>query len=253
MKIDLNCDLGEGYGRWELGLDELVLPLITSANVACGWHAGDPSLMRKTVRLALENNVRVGAHPGYPDRLGFGRRNMQVPPDELRDYIVYQTGALAAFVRAEGGKLQHVKPHGAMYNEGAVDMSIAEAIVHGVQDVDDHLILLCPSSSALALAAQKAGLRWKAEVFADRAYLKSGQLAPRSMDGSVYTDVDHAISQALLLANGKEITTLDGSALQLQADSICVHGDNGRALDMIRQLRQVLSTEGIALTSLEDL
>lgn len=253
MKIDLNCDLGEGYGRWEMGLDELVLPLITSANVACGWHAGDPSLMRKTVRLALENKVRIGAHPGYPDRLGFGRRNMQVPPEELRDYIVYQTGALAAFVRAEGGKLQHVKPHGAMYNEAAVDMSIAEAVVQGVQDVDDHLILLCPSNSALALAAQKAGLRWKAEVFADRAYLKSGQLAPRSMDGAVFTDVDHAISQALLLATGKEITTLDGSALQLQADSICVHGDNGRALDMIRQLRQVLNTEGIALTSLEAL
>ena len=178
ISVDLNCDLGESFGAYTIGMDEAVIPLITSANVACGYHAGDPLVMAKTVARCREAGVHVGAHPGFPDLMGFGRRSMNVSPAEAKAYIQYQLGALSAFCRAAGVPLRHVKPHGALYNMAAKDEKLARAVVEGICEVDDRLILLALSGSEMLLAAEKAGLRAASEVFADRGYQSDGTLVP---------------------------------------------------------------------------
>ncbi len=245
MKMDINCDLGEGFGHWKVGLDELVMPLITSANIACGFHAGDPIIMRKTVKLALDHKVGIGAHPGFPDLQGFGRRAMTMPAEDVRDYVLYQISALKGFVEAEGGHLQHVKAHGALYNIASKDPVLARALVAAIQELDDRLIVLCPAQSEMARAAMAADQPWRAEVFADRAYMADGSLAPRSLEGAVHKDQAKAVLQALELAKGMAIPTLDGKQITLKASSICVHGDTEGALDLVRSIRATFQQDGI--------
>lgn len=246
-KVDLNCDLGESFGRYTLGMDEIVLPFITSANVACGFHASDPDIMNKTVELAKANHVAVGAHPGFPDLVGFGRRNMNIAPKEITTLIIYQIGALNAFCQAHGIMLQHVKPHGALYNMAAKDDSLAEAICEGIAAVNKDLLVLGPGGGKLVKAAEKFGLKSVCEVFADRAYMDDGTLVPRSQPGAVLTDDKKAIDQVLKMVVEHKVTSITGKDLPIAADSICVHGDNEKALLFIKKIREALEKETISI------
>ena len=248
--IDLNSDLGESFGRYTLGLDEEVIPLISSANVACGYHASDPVVMRKTVRIAKAAGAQVGAHPGYPDLMGFGRRNMAVSPEEAYGYTMYQLGALEGFLRAEGMKMQHVKPHGAFYNMAAKDKALAAAIAEAVADVDAGIILLGLAGSAMTEAGKEAGLRVAGEVFADRAYQADGSLVPRSMPGAVIHDTEEALSRTVRMVKEGIVTAVTGETVPLTADSICVHGDNPSALAFVKAIRERLETEGVSVVPL---
>jgi len=252
LRIDLNCDMGESFGIWRLGDDEAVLPYITSANIACGVHAGDPSTMRRTVRMALDRGVAVGAHPGLPDLVGFGRRNLAITPEEAYDLVVYQVGALAAFVKAEGGRLQHVKPHGALYNMAAKDRALADAIAAAVAAVDPGLILFGLAGSELVRAGQRAGLRVAAEAFADRTYQADGSLTPRRTPGALIDDPDRAAEQVVRLVKEGKVRALDGTELTVHADTVCLHGDGARAVDLARVLRARLEAEGIAVKAVGD-
>jgi len=247
LRIDLNCDMGESFGIWRLGNDEAVLPYITSANIACGVHAGDPSTMRRTVRMALDRGVAVGAHPGLPDLVGFGRRNLAITPAEAYDLVVYQVGALAAFVKAEGGRLQHVKPHGALYNMAAKDRALADAIAAAVAAVDPGLILFGLAGSELVHAGQRAGLRVAAEAFADRTYQADGSLTPRRTPGAVIDDPNRAAEQVIRLVKEGTVRALDGTEVPVQADTVCLHGDGPRAVELARAIRARLEAEGIAV------
>jgi len=247
LRIDLNCDMGESFGIWRLGDDEAVLPYITSANIACGVHAGDPSTMRRTVRMALDRGVAVGAHPGLPDLVGFGRRNLAITPEEAYDLVVYQVGALAAFVKAEGGRLQHVKPHGALYNMAAKDRALADAIAAAVAAVDPGLILFGLAGSELVRAGQRAGLRVAAEAFADRTYQADGSLTPRRTPGALIDDPDRAAEQVVRLVKEGKVRALDGTELTVHADTVCLHGDGARAVELAHAIRARLEAEGIAV------
>ena len=211
ISVDLNCDLGESFGAYTIGMDEAVIPLITSANVACGYHAGDPLVMAKTVARCREAGVHVGAHPGFPDLMGFGRRSMNVSPAEAKAYIQYQLGALTAFCRAAGVPLRHVKPHGALYNMAAKDEKLARAVVEGICEVDDRLILLALSGSEMLLAAEKAGLRAASEVFADRGYQSDGTLVPRTQPGAMITDETLAIERVVRMVTEGVVTAVAGT------------------------------------------
>lgn len=247
LRVDLNCDMGESFGIWRLGDDEAVLPYITSANIACGFHAGDPSTMRRTVRMALDQGVAVGAHPGLPDLLGFGRRNLAITPEEAYDLVVYQVGALAAFVKAEGGRLQHVKPHGALYNMAAKDRALAEAIAAAVAAVDPDLILFGLAGSELVRAGERAGLRVAAEAFADRTYQADGSLTPRRMPGAVIDDPNRAAEQVIRLVKEGKVRAAGGTDVAVRADTVCLHGDGARAVELARAIRARLEAEGIAV------
>ena len=249
-KVDLNADLGESFGAYSIGMDEEVIQYISSANVACGWHAGDATVMDRTVRNAAKAGVRVGAHPGYPDLLGFGRRPMSISPDEGRAYIQYQVGALWAFARGAGVELQHVKPHGALYNTAAKDRELALALCEGVRAVDPKLIFMGLAGSELLRAAEEVGLRAASEVFADRAYMPDGNLAPRSMPGSVLHDREFAIRRTVRMVKEGVVTAIDGTDIPIRADSICVHGDNRSALEFVEGIRAALTAEGIEICSL---
>ena len=249
-KIDLNCDLGESFGNYKLGLDDEVIKYISSANIACGFHASDPLVMQKTVALAHANGVAVGAHPGFPDLMGFGRRNMNVSPAEAKAYIQYQLGALLAFCRASGVSMHHVKPHGALYNMAAKDEKLARAIVEGICEVDDRLTLLALSGSEMLLAAEKAGLRAASEVFADRGYQADGTLVPRSKPGAMITDESEAIARVVRMVTEGVVTAVDGTDVPLRADSICVHGDGEKALLFVQKIRAALEAKGVALKAL---
>ena len=244
--IDLNCDMGESFGVWRLGRDPEVMPHITSANVACGLHAGDPSVMLATVKLARQHGVSVGAHPSFPDLQGFGRRSMRLSPDEIRGYILYQLGALWAIARSEGVDLGHVKPHGALYNVAALDRSVAQPIARAVAEFSRDLSLYCLPSSELEAAGRENGLTTIAEGFVDRAYEPNGLLVDRNQPGAVAAEASQAVRQALSLARG-EVVCRDRSILKLSVQTLCVHGDTPGAPEIAREVKAALLAEGYTL------
>ncbi len=249
IRVDLNCDMGESFGAYTIGADEMVMPLITSANIACGFHGGDPQVMRHTVRLAKEHGVAVGAHPGFRDLAGFGRRPMQCSPDEIYGDVLYQVGALAAVCRAERVELRHVKPHGALYNMANADAALARAIAQAVADFDPGLILFALPHSALYEAGRQAGLRVAGEVFADRAYNADGSLVNRSRPGAVLSDEKAAAMQARRMVLTGQVTAMSGEEIDVQADTICVHGDNPHAVAFIHRIREELQANGVLLAA----
>ncbi len=251
MTLDLNCDLGESFGAWRMGDDLGVLPHVTSANVACGFHAGDPATMRATVAAAVAHGVAIGAHPSLPDLQGFGRREMRIGTEEAYALVVYQVGALAAFARAAGTHLVHVKPHGALYNMAARDRTLAEAIAAAVRDVDARLVLVGLAASELTSAGVRAGLRVAHEAFADRRYRADGSLAARGTPGAVIEDVADAVAQAIAIATGRPITTVDGTSIMLAADTLCVHGDRADAAMFARALREGIVAAGVSVAPLD--
>jgi len=249
-KVDLNADLGESFGAYTIGMDEEVLKYITSANIACGFHAGDPVVMQKTVELAVKNGTAVGAHPGYPDLQGFGRRNMVISAEEAKAYIKYQIGALNAFAASCGVKLQHVKPHGAFYNAAAKDSKLAEAICQGIYEVNPELILLGLAGSEHIKAAEKIGLRCASEVFADRGYMDDGTLVPRKMPGAMIHDTKIAIERTVKMVKDGTVETINGNIIPIKADSICVHGDNPDAVAFVKEIKEKLEAEGVEVTNI---
>ncbi len=253
MRVDLNSDLGESFGRYKLGLDERVMKYISSANVATGWHAGDPVVMRKTVRLAKENDVAVGAHPGYPDLLGFGRRYMKLSPEEARNYILYQVGALHAFARAEGLELQHVKPHGALYNALVREEELARAVIEGIVDFDKNLIFVALSGSRPAEMAGEMGVKVAHEVFADRAYNPDGTLVSRSKPGAVIQDKNEIVERVVSMVKDGGVKAINGEWVELRADSICVHGDNPKAVEITAHIRRILEEEGVKIVPMKEI
>ena len=249
-QIDLNCDLGESYGAYRLGMDEDIIPLISSATVACGFHAGDFNTMAKTARLCEESGVSIGAHPGFPDLQGFGRRNMSLSPAEVQNLITYQIGALDAFCRSAGIRLRHVKPHGALYNMAAKDPALAEAICRGIYSFDPSLILLGLSGSEMLRQAKRIGLPCAAEVFADRAYEDDGTLVPRGRPGAMITDEDAAVRRVVRMILEHRVTSINGRDIEICPDSVCVHGDSGKALLFVKKIRSALEEAGIAIRPL---
>lgn len=245
--IDLNCDMGESFGAYTIGADEAVMASITSANVACGYHAGDPRVMRRTVRLARMAGVAVGAHPGFPDLVGFGRREMRVAPQDIEDMVLYQIGALDAVARSEGVRLAHVKAHGALYNMAVTDAAVAAAVARAVAAFDPELIFFALPQSALARAAEDIGLQVALEAFADRGYEADGSLTPRSRDGAVIHDVDTVVARALRMIVDGLVITSDGSRLEMRVDTICTHGDTPGAQLLTRALRAGLERAGVTV------
>jgi len=246
-RVDLNCDLGESFGAWRLGADDEVLPHITSASVACGFHAGDPGVMARTVAAAVAHGVAVGAHPGLPDLVGFGRRAMDVSEEEAHDLVVYQVGALAAFAAAAGTRLQHVKPHGALYNMAAVRPDLAHAIARAVRAVDAGLALYVLAGSAMVSAAEAAGLRAVSEVFADRNYNADGTLVSRRRPDALVHDAGDAVRRAVRMVREGRVRAADGTEVALRADTICIHGDGAHAAEFARRVRTALEGEGITV------
>jgi UPF0271 protein len=251
MRIDINCDMGESFGSWRMGADEQVMPYITSANVACGAHAGDPVVMRRTVRLAREAGVSVGAHPGYVDLTGFGRREMQIDPQEVEASVIAQIGALAAIARAEGLPLRHVKAHGALYNMAARERPLADAIARAIAAVDRSLVMFGLPNSAMIDAGRDAGLRVAAEGFADRAYQPDGSLVPRSRAGAVIHDPDTVVSRAVRMVRDGIVLTPDDREVPLRVETICVHGDTPGAHELARRIRAGLEAAGVEVRSLQ--
>ncbi|MFC0230551.1 LamB/YcsF family protein [Bhargavaea ullalensis] len=249
FKVDLNCDMGESFGAYRMGNDSEILEFVTSANIACGFHAGDPSTMRKTVRMALEKGVGIGAHPGTPDLAGFGRRAMALSAEEAYDLVVYQIGALDAFVRSEGGSMQHVKPHGALYNMAAKDAGLSEAIAEAVYRVNPELVLFGLSGSELVKAGEKAGLRTASEVFSDRTYGPDGSLTDRRQPNALITDPEEAIAQVIRMVKEGKVRATDNTDVELKADTICIHGDGTAALDFARRISAALPGEGIEISA----
>lgn len=243
--IDLNCDMGESFGIWKMGDDAAILPYVTSVNIACGFHAGDPSSMRKTVRNALQHGVALGAHPGLPDRVGFGRRAMAISPQEAYDLVVVQVGALAAVAASQNARLHHVKAHGALYNMAANQEDIAKAIAAAVRDVDDRLVLYALANSVQVQAGREAGLTVAEEVFADRTYQDNGLLTSRNEDGAMITDIDIALAQVLQMVQRGTVTSLTGRSVALKPDTLCLHGDQPGAVEFARHIRDALQREGI--------
>lgn len=244
-QVDLNCDLGESFGAYKMGMDEEVLRFITSANIACGFHAGDPSVMRKTVQLALKNNVKIGAHPGLPDLAGFGRRNMNISPQEAYDLVVYQIGALFGFLKAEGEKMQHVKPHGALYNMAAKNRELSEAIAEAVYKVDPQLILFGLAGSELVKAGEKIGLKTAHEVFSDRTYQQDGSLTPRTQPNALIHSYEDSVSQVIRMIKQGVVRSTQGVDVSVLAQTVCIHGDGPEALIFAKQLRESMLSEGI--------
>lgn len=252
MRIDLNSDMGESYGRYTLGEDAEILRFVTSINVACGWHAGDPAVMRQTVAAAKAANVRVGAHPSYPDHLGFGRREMALTRQEARDYTLYQLGALHAFAAAQGIPLQHVKAHGAFYNVAVRDREIALGIAEAMVEFDRRLIMVGLPDSELLRAAKTLGLRAAREAFADRAYNEDGRLVPRKVPGAVIHDPEAVVARVLAMVQGK-VTAVTGKVIPIAAETICLHGDTPGAAALARKVRQALEAAGIQVVPMETL
>jgi UPF0271 protein len=248
--VDLNCDMGESFGVYTIGSDEAIFPYITSANIACGFHAGDAAVMKKTVRLALKYGVAIGAHPGLPDLQGFGRREMAIGIEEAYDMVVYQIGALYGFAKSEGGFLSHVKPHGALYNMAAENTGLAEAIAEAVYKVDPLLVLYGLSGSELIKAGSKIGLKVANEIFADRTYQDNGTLTPRRLHNALITDEGLAVAQSLRLIKEGLVTTVNGSEIAIQADTICIHGDGQHAVEFAARLHTMFKEENIGLKAL---
>jgi len=247
--IDLNADCGESFGRWSLGDDAGLLPLITSANLACGFHAGDPDILRASVALCRRHAVAIGAQPSLPDRQGFGRREMVVSPAEVHAMVLYQIGAVAAFCRAAGVPMRHVKPHGALYNMAARDPALAEAIAQAVRDFDARLILFGLADSALTHAGERAGLDVAQEAFVDRRYCADGLLVPRHVPGAIIHDRDAAIAQALSIVEHGQVDAIDGTRVALRAHTLCLHGDHDGAAEFATALRAEMTARGIAIAA----
>lgn len=251
-KVDLNCDMGEGFGAYKMGNDAEILEFVTSANIACGFHAGDPATMRKTVRMALNKNVGIGAHPGLQDLAGFGRRNISITPQDAYDLTVYQIGALSGFVQAEGGRLQHVKAHGALYNMAAKNAALSEAIAEAVYKIDPELILFGLSGSELIKAAKKIALRTASEVFSDRTYQLDGTLTPRTEPNALITETETALQQVIRMVKENKVQTLQKEDVALQAETVCIHGDGVAALEFASALSTSLRESGISIVKAGD-
>jgi len=243
-RVDLNSDMGESFGAYKLGCDEEIIKYVTAANIACGWHAGDPMVMTRTVAMAKEHKVDVGAHPGLPDLMGFGRRKMNVSAAELKAYVKYQLGAMSAFTKAEGVPLHHMVPHGAIsqFNE-----EWAHAICEAVGEVDDNIIIYAIAGSNLDRAARNEGLKVASEIFSDRAYMDDLSLAPRGMEGAMITDEDFAIKRCIKMVKEGRVTGLSGKELEIQGDTLCVHGDGPKALAFVQKIRAAFGEEGIEI------
>lgn len=244
-KIDLNCDLGEGAS-----LDSEIIPLISSANIACGFHAGNCSLMHKTVEMCSKNGIALGAHPGYPDRENFGRTAMDCTDEQIYDYMMYQLGALSAFASAQGVSLQHVKPHGALYNTAGKNIEVARAVVRAVRDFDSSLILLALSGSRMIEAAEEYGVKYACEVFADRAYETDGSLRQRGLEGAMITDEKEAIERVVRMVKEGKVKAYTGEDIVVRADSVCVHGDGQKALDFVKALNEAFIENKIKIMPL---
>ncbi|MFN2448068.1 MAG: LamB/YcsF family protein [Vicinamibacterales bacterium] len=250
MRIDLNSDLGESFGPWPMGHDAALMPSVTSANIACGFHAGDPSVMRRTLALADSHGVSVGAHPGFPDLVGFGRREMHASPRDVEDMVLYQVAALGGLAQAAGMTLQHVKAHGALYTMACRDPHLADAIARAVAAFDRSLMLLSLPGSRLLEAGDRAGLRTVAEGFADRAYEPDGTLLSRRKSGSVIDDVEVVVTRAVRMARDRQVMAADGSVIDLPVETICLHGDTPGAANLAKEVRAGLERAGIRVLSL---
>lgn len=249
-RVDINSDLGESFGAYKVGLDEEVIAHISSANIACGYHAGDPLVMEQTIACAKAAGVAVGAHPGYPDLMGFGRRNLVCTPAEAKAYVKYQLGALSAFATSQGVKIQHCKPHGALYNMAGKDLDLALMIAEAIAEVDKDIVLLGLANSKLIEAGKQMGLRTASEVFADRAYQADGSLVPRKIQGAVIHDADEAIARTVRMVKEGKVTAITGEEVPLDVHSICVHGDNPMAVAFVKNIRARLEAEGVEITAL---
>jgi UPF0271 protein len=247
MYIDINCDLGEADLATGPGNDEAIMPFISSASIACGFHAGDPLTMERTVLSAIRHGVSIGAHPGYPDREGFGRRPIRMSHEELRAMILYQAGAVKAMAEAAGARMRHVKPHGALYNTAATDYDLSMVIVRAVQDIDSSLILVGQSGSRMIKAARDAGLACASEVFADRAYNDDGTLVARNVEGAVLHDTDVMIRRVIRMIREKVVESFSGKLIPIKADTVCIHGDNEAAPEFVKKLAEALKAEGIII------
>ena len=236
FQIDINCDIGESYGHFRMGNDEAIFPYITSCNIACGFHGGDPSTIEKTIRLALQYNVQIGAHPSYPDLAGFGRRVMSIPYDELKAILKYQICALKGMVESEGGTLKYVKPHGALYNLASIQETEAACIASAIQELNCNLGLLGLPDSAMQYAAEKAGIPFIQEAFADRRYDEYGRLLNRQLQGAVITNSEEAVAQALNIVQQQQVITLEQQAVPVLAQSICIHGDHETAVPFLEAI-----------------
>jgi 5-oxoprolinase (ATP-hydrolysing) subunit A len=248
-KIDINCDMGESYGAWKMGADAEVMAFITSANIACGFHGGDPATIRQTVKLAVEHGVSVGAHPSLPDLQGFGRRVMKISPQDMYDLVLYQAGAVEAFARAAGTKLHHVKCHGALYNMAANDEGLADAMARAVGDLGSDVMLYALSNSKMMQIAKQKGLHVAGEVFADRGYADDGTLAPRGKPGAMIEDAAIAAERALAMVEKGYVTTLSGKRVPVAADTLCLHGDQPGAVTFAKAIRKVFSEHGIIVAA----
>lgn len=251
-KVDLNSDLGESFGRYTIGSDDRIIPLITSANIACGFHASDPVVMMKTVNMVKEAGTGAGAHPGYPDLMGFGRRNMNVSHEEAKAYTLYQISALGGMCKAAGVKLSHVKPHGAMYNMAGKDYELSKAICEAIKEYDPSLIVMGLAGSQMVKAARDMGLKTAEEVFADRAYEEDGSLVARSKPGAMIEDEDEAIARVVRMIKEGKVQAITGKDIDIKADSVCVHGDGEKALLFVEKIRKALTDEGIEICPLEE-
>jgi UPF0271 protein len=248
MRIDLNCDMGESFGNYKIGLDDEVIKYITSANIACGWHAGDPLVMNHTVSIAKQYGVGCGAHPGFPDLLGFGRRNMDCTPEEIKNYIIYQVGALQAFCNMHKVEMTHVKPHGNLYLTAVQDENIAKAVAEAIVSVDQDLwyvALAGDMGERMRKVGEQVGLRVVYEAFPDRAYTPDGNLLSRRQPGALIKDPEDVTERTLLMAKERRIVTTDGSIIEIDVESLCVHGDNPSAIDLVKGIKESLEKEGV--------
>lgn len=247
-RVDLNSDVGESFGAWKMGMDEEVVKYVSSVNIACGWHAGDALTMEKTIAFAA--NAGIGAHPGYPDLMGFGRRNLNASPAEVKAYVKYQLGAFYAFAKAAGREIQHCKPHGAMYNMAGKDIKLAMAIAEAVKEFDPDVILMALAGSKMIEAAETVGIKSASEVFADRAYEEDGNLVARTKEGAMITDEDLAIKRVVGMIKNGTVEAITGKMIPVKCDSVCVHGDGPKALAFVQKIRQELTAEGIEITNI---
>lgn len=254
-KVDLNCDMGESFGRYKLGMDSEVMPSISSCNVACGFHAGDPLVINRTVQMAAQHGAGVGAHPGFPDLLGFGRRNMECTLEEIKNYVIYQIGAVQAFCAVHGVRLQHVKPHGSLYNMIVGNEPMARTVTQAVASVDRELLLVTlagKEAPMMSRIAREEGIKVAFEGFPDRAYTPEGTLLPRRLAGAVIEDADQAAERALRMASEGEVTAVDGTRVKLEVHTLCVHGDTPTAVQLVRRIRSRLEEAAVSVRPLRE-
>ncbi len=250
LSVDLNCDMGESFGAWQMGNDAALMDFVSSVNVACGFHAGDASVIRQTIETAISKNVAVGAHPSFPDLQGFGRREIKMSASEVFDIVLYQIAAVKGICESSGAKLHHVKPHGALYNQAAKDENLAEAIAKAVKAIDEKLILYGLAGSFLISEAEKIGLKTASEVFADRTYQADGNLTPRSQPNALIENTEKASSQVLQMISEKTVTATNGEKISLLAETVCIHGDGAHALDFAKTIHAQLKAQGVKIESI---